>query len=142
MFLSHEHVEHRALSNLTFSLAVALAQVGCVAAAAAGAGAATAVYFTSRGAESTLGQPIDQVASRSKSVLSENGIPVEKEKSEKGGDHVEYEGKANDRDITVTLDRQGPELTKVEVSAQKNLVEWDKDFAKKLVGEIAMQEKK
>ncbi len=129
------------LHGLAFALLGAAAQVGCVA-AAAGAGAATAVYFTSRGAETTLGQPIDQAAAKAKRVLADNEIPIDKEKSEKGGDHIVYEGKAKDRDITVELDREGPQLTKVAVSVQKNLVEWDKDFAKKLIGEIATPEEK
>ena len=128
------------LYGLAAVLAGSVAQVGCVA-AAAGAGAATAVYFTSRGAESTLGQPIDELAAKSKRVMADNEIPIEKEKSEKGGDHIQLEGKANGRDVTIELDREGPQLTKVSVSAQKNLVEWDKDFAKKLVGEIGTPDK-
>lgn len=128
------------LYGLAAVLAGSVAQVGCVA-AAAGAGAATAVYFTSRGAESTLGQPIDELAAKSKRVMADNEIPIENQKSEKGGDHIQLEGKANGRDVTIELDREGPQLTKVSVSAQKNLVEWDKDFAKKLVGEIGTPDK-
>ena len=38
--------------------------------------------------------------------------------------------------MTVRLESQSTKTTKVEASARKNLVEWDKDFAKDLVSRI------
>ncbi len=121
--------------HLLVFLAAITAGYGCVA-AAVGAGAASAVYFTSRGTESTLGRPIDDVAAKTKDVLAQNGIAIDTQSTKNGGDHREYDGKKSGLDVTVSLSSEGPKLTKVEVSAKKNLVEWDKDFAKQIVDQI------
>ncbi len=97
----------------------------------------TPVGFTSTGTESMLGRPIDDVSTAAVTILHQNGIVISDENSEKGGDHREYKGTANGRDVTVTLEREGPQATKVEVTARKNLVEWDKDFARMINEEIA-----
>jgi hypothetical protein len=37
------------------------------------------------------------------------------------------------------MERQSPTTTKVEVSARKNLAEWDKDYAQQLLSKIVQK---
>ena len=106
----------------------------CVAAAAAGAGGA--LYVTSRGAESLVqGQPSD-VASRVATAFGDLQIQQTGNSTENGGDNLEYKGTKGDLEITVSLERKSPTTTNVEVTARKNLAEWDKDFAKQVLQRI------
>jgi hypothetical protein len=118
------------------ALAGAAAAQACAAAAVAGAGAAGAVYFTTRGVESTVNGSVENVASRAQIAMSQMDIPVTGSKVEKSGAHREFSGTKGELDITVTLDRNDDRTTKVEVTARRNLVEWDKDYAKKLLDSI------
>ncbi|MGE5092793.1 MAG: hypothetical protein ACM3OH_11565 [Bacillota bacterium] len=118
-------------------LAVAALAAGapaCVAAAAAGAGGA--LYVTSRGAESLVqGQP-SEVAPRVTAAFSEFQIQQTGNSTENGGDKQEFKGTKGDLEVTVTLERKSPTTTNVEVTARKNLAEWDKDFAKQVLQKI------
>jgi hypothetical protein len=93
---------------------------GCVAAAAAGAGAGTGIYLTSRGASSTVNGSVDDVAARTRSVLDGEGITITETKNQAEGDQRTFKGTT----------------TKAEVSARKNLAEWDKDYAKTVLNKI------
>jgi uncharacterized protein DUF3568 len=117
------------------ALLLALASSSCVA-AAAGAGAAGAIYLTSRGAESVVEGSVDDVAGRAKAVMGEMQIVADAESTKEGGDKREFKGKKGDLDVTVKLERQSPTTTKVEVTAQKNLAEWDKDYAQQILERI------
>jgi hypothetical protein len=113
------------------ALALVLPMTGCLAAAAAGAGAG--VYLTSRGAESIVEGSPDQIASRARAVMSEEGIVPEASSTEEAGDKRELKGKKGDLDVSFEIERQSDKTTRVEVSARKNLAEWDKDYAQKLL---------
>ena len=114
--------------------ALAAAAPACVAAAAAGAGGA--LYVTSRGAESLVqGQP-SQVAPRVAAAFSEFQIQQTRNSTENGGDKQEFKGTKGDLEVTVSLERKSPTTTNVEVTARKNLAEWDKDFAKQVLQRI------
>ena len=121
----------RYVTALTLLLAP-LATSGCLA-AAAGLGA---VYATSQGSGAKVGKPIDAVAARARDVMAANEIKIEGQSSEKNGDHLEYKGKGKDRNVKITIDREAPEVTKFEVTAQKNAIEYDQDFAKRLADQI------
>ena len=110
---------------------------GCVAAAAAGA--AGAIYATSRGVESIVDGSIDNVAARTQAVMREMGITMEGSKIDEGGAKREFKGKQGDLDVTVQLQQQDSATTKVEVSARKNLAEWDKDYARQVLQRIVKQ---
>lgn len=116
-------------------LLFALSSSACVA-AAAGAGAAGAVYLTSRGAESVVEGSVEDVAGRAKAVMGEMQIVSDAESTKDGGDKRELKGKKGDLDVTIKLERQGDTTTKVEVTAQKNLAEWDKDYAQQVLRRI------
>jgi hypothetical protein len=117
-------------------VAAVLPAAGCAAAVVGGAGAASGIYLTSRGAESVVEGPVDQVAARAKSVMNEMDIVQDEQSSKDQGAKREFKGKKGDLDVTVRLESQSTKTTKVEASARKNLVEWDKDFAKDLVSRI------
>ena len=116
------------------ALALILPMTGCLAAAAAGAGAG--VYLTSRGAESIVEASPDQIAARARAVMSEEGIVPDASSTEHGGDRRELKGKKGDLDVTFDIERKSDKTTRVEVAARKNLAEWDKDYAQKLLQRI------
>ena len=118
-------------AKLLVALALALPVTSCLAAAAAGAGAG--IYLTTRGAESLVEGSIDQLASRSRAVMSEEGIVPDASSTENGGAKRELKGKKGDLDVTFELEEKSDKTTRVEVSARKNLAEWDKEYAQKLL---------
>ncbi len=119
------------------SWGLALASTGCVAAAAAGA--AGAVYATSRGVESVVKGSPDAIATRARTVFQEMGIAEDAASTEESGAKRELKGKKGDLDVTVQMEQQDSATTKVEVYARKNLAEWDKDYARDVLGRIVKQ---
>ena len=119
------------------ALAVALPATGCLAAAAAGAGAG--IYLTSRGAESLIDGPIDQVATRARTVMNEEGIVPDASSTENGGQNREFKGKKGDLDVTIQMEQKSDKTTRVEVTARKNLAEWDKDYAQQVLQRIVLK---
>jgi hypothetical protein len=128
---------NKSMPRPTWALALALMlpATGCVAAAAA-AGAGAGIYLTSRGAESLVESPVDQVAARAQAVMSEEGIVADASNSESGGDKREFKGKKGDLDVTIQLERKSGSTTRVEVTARENLAEWDKEYAQQLLSRI------
>ena len=119
------------------ALAVALPATGCLAAAAAGAGAG--IYLTSRGAESLIDGPIDRVATRARTVMNEEGIVPDASSTENGGQNREFKGKKGDLDVTIQMEQKSDKTTRVEVTARKNLAEWDKDYAQQVLQRIVQK---
>jgi hypothetical protein len=113
------------------ALALILPMTGCLAAAAAGAGAG--VYLTSRGAESLVEGSVAQLAIRARALMSEEGIVPDASSTEDGGTKRELKGKKGDLDVTFELEEKSDKTTRVEVSARKNLAEWDKEYAQQLL---------
>ena len=116
------------------ALAVVLPMTGCLAAAAAGAGAG--IYLTSRGAESLVEGPIDQIATRARTIMNEEGIVPDASSTENGGNKRELKGKKGDLDVTIQMEEKTDKTTRVEVTARKNLAEWDKDYAQQVLQRI------
>ncbi len=131
---------NRSMARSQWALAVALVlpMMGCVAAAAA-AGAGAGIYLTTRGAESLVDTSIDQVARQAQVVMSEEGIVADASSTEKGGDKREFKGKKGDLDVTIELERKSPTTTRAEVTARKNLAEWDKEYAQQLLSRIVQK---
>jgi hypothetical protein len=116
------------------ALAVVLPTTGCLAAAAAGAGAG--IYLTSRGAESLVEGSIDQIATRARAVMNAEGIVPDASSTENGGENREFKGKKGDLDVTIQMEKKSDKTTRVEVTARKNLAEWDKDYAQQVLQRI------
>jgi hypothetical protein len=131
---------NRSMQRAQWALALALVlpMAGCVAAAAA-AGAGAGIYLTTRGAESLVDNSIDKVAGRAQAVMSEEGIVPDASSSEQGGDKREFKGKKGDLDVTIALERKSPTTTRLEVTARKNLAEWDKEYAQQLLSRIVQK---
>jgi hypothetical protein len=125
----------RPRSTWALALALMLPATGCVAAAAA-AGAGAGIYLTSRGAESLVESSVDQVATRARAIMSEEGIVPDASSSESSGNKREFKGKKGDLDVTIQLERESGSTTRVEVTARKNLAEWDKEYAQQLLTRI------
>ncbi|MBA3892760.1 MAG: hypothetical protein H0X69_03550 [Gemmatimonadales bacterium] len=47
--------------------------------------------------------------------------------------------KKGDLDVTIDVQRESPSTAKVEVTARKNLAEWDKDYAKEVLNRIVQE---
>jgi hypothetical protein len=108
----------------------------CVAAAAAGAGAGGALYVTSRGAESVVDADVESVDRAVRETFADMSISLEGTKTEEEGEEREISGRKDDLDVTVHYTRQTGSTTKVEVTARKNVAEWDKDYAKEVLRKI------
>ena len=117
------------------ALGLVLPATGCVAAAAA-AGAGAGIYLTTRGAESLVESSIDQVAARTRAVMSDEGIVPDASSTDEGGNKREIKGKKGDLDVTFELEEKSSRTTRVEVTARKNLAEWDKEYAQQLLSRI------
>ena len=132
-------IKSMAPAKWALALALVLPTAGCVAAAAA-AGAGAGIYLTSRGAESIVPSSVDQVATRAQQVMKEEGIVPDASSMEKGGDKRELKGKKGDLDVTIEIERKDPKSTRVEVTARKNLAEWDKDYARTVLERIVKKD--
>jgi hypothetical protein len=118
------------------ALLAPLVVCGCVA-AAAGAGAGAGIYYTSRGVESIVPASVDATFSAAESTFEHFEIEQTSMKVEDGGAKRELKGESESRGIDVTVKfEQQDEGTRIEVTARKNLVEWDKDFAREVVAKI------
>ncbi|MEO8088911.1 MAG: hypothetical protein ABI703_01290 [Gemmatimonadales bacterium] len=79
---------------------------------------------------------IDTAAERARAVMNEEGIVPDASSTENGGDKREFKGKKGDLDVTIQMERKSPTSTRVEVTARKNLAEWDKEYAQQLLSRI------
>ena len=109
---------------------------GCVV-AAVGAGAGGGIYLTSRGAESLVEGSIERVAARTEAVFRDMLITPTGNSTRNSGDKREFQGTKGELDVRVKLERKTPGTTTVEVTARRNLAEWDKDYAKQVLAKIA-----
>lgn len=116
------------------AMALILPMTGCLAAAAAGAGAG--IYLTSRGAESLVEGSVEELAGRARAVMNEEGIVPDASSTEDGGTKRELKGKKGDLDVTFELEEKSDKTTRVEVSARKNVAEWDKEYAQQLLQKL------
>ena len=128
-------IQSVAPAKWALAFALILPVTGCVAAAAA-AGAGAGIYLTSRGAESIVESSVDQVAARARAVMAEESIVPDEASMAKGGDKREFKGKKGDLDVTIEMERKDSKTTRVEVTARKNLAEWDKEYAQQLLSRI------
>jgi hypothetical protein len=122
------------IAQLVIVTAVAFTAPACLAAAAAGAG--SAVYITTRGAEAMVqGQPAD-LAPRIEAALGRHSVTVTDTSNEDGGDKRTWEGTAGELTVNVSAERESPTTSKVEVTARKNVADWDKGLAERILQDI------
>ena len=121
------------IAQFAVAAAAAFTAPACLAAAA---GAGSAVYLTTRGAEAMVqGQPAD-LAARIEAALGRHSVSVTDTGTEDGGDKRTWQGTAGELTVSVTAERESPTTSKVEVTARKNVADWDKDFAERILQDI------
>jgi hypothetical protein len=112
---------------------LAVLWAGCVAVAAAGAGAGGGYYFTSRGVGSEVEGSVDDVATRAQHVMKAEGVDIVETRSEDSGDKRAFRGQKGDLEVRIEITRHGDHASQAEISARKNLVQWDKEYARRLM---------
>lgn len=126
------------LRALAWRLALAASPLvagGCFL-AAAGAGAAGAVAYTNRGASSDVAGTVDQVFDRAVTAFQQAGISETGRSTEDNGDKRKLLGMKGEQEVTVDLSRSNATTTKVEVTARKSPVEYDRELAKDVLSRI------
>ena len=111
---------------------------GCVAAAAA-AGAGAGIYLTTRGAESLVQGSISDVEARARAVMNDMSITLVGSSTDEQAATRELRGKAGELDVTVEMEQRNPTTTRVEVTARRNVAEWDQGFARQVLSRIVQQ---
>ena len=121
--------------RLALSLVLAastLAAGGCFL-VAAGAGAAGAIAYTNRGATSVVAGTVDQVFDRSAAAFQQAGITETGRTTENSGRERKLIGTKGEYEVTAELHRSTDSTTKVEITARKSAVEYDKEMAKDIL---------
>jgi hypothetical protein len=128
-------MRHALGRRLGLALLVPLVLSGCFL-VAAGAGAGAAIAYTNRGASSTVHGSVDDVFTRSVAAFAQTGVTKTGESTEDSGAKRKLVGSKSDLEVTVEMSRATDSTTSVEVYAQKNAVQYDKDFAKDVLNRI------
>jgi hypothetical protein len=126
------------LRRIVMSLMVAaspLAMTGCFL-VAAGAGAAGAIAYTNRGATSVVSGSAEQVFNRAVAAFQQAGITETGRGTEDSGRQRTLTGTKGEYEVTAELNRSTDSTTKVEITARKNVVEYDKEMAKDILNRI------
>lgn len=127
--------QSRALLALTLAATV-LTSSGCFL-VAAGAGAGAAVAYNNRGATAQLPGGVNATFDKAVASFGRNGISETGRGTENSGTLRTLTGTKGDLEVTVEMRRKSDNVTAVEVVAKKNLVEYDRDFAKQVLEEMA-----
>jgi hypothetical protein len=122
--------------TLTALLAAALTSSGCFL-VAAGAGAGAAVAYTNRGASAQLPGTVNTNFDRAVAAFGANGITETGRGTENQGALRTLTGKTGDTEVTVELKRESDSITAVDVIARKNVLEYDRALAKKVLDAMA-----
>lgn len=124
--------------RLALSLILAaspLAAGGCFL-VAAGAGAAGAIAYTNRGATSVVAGTVDQVFNRAGAAFQQAGITETGRSTEESGTLRKLIGTKGEYEVTAEFNRSTDSTTKVEITARKSAVEYDKEMAKDILDRI------
>ena len=124
----------RIVSSLVLAASTLLA-AGCFL-VAAGAGAAGAIAYTNRGATSVVGGSVDQAFDRAVSAFQQAGIAETGRATEDNGQLRKLIGTKGEYEVTAELTRSTDSTTKVEITAKKSAVEYDKEMAKDILNRI------
>jgi len=68
--------------------------------------------------------------------MTDEGIVPDASSTENGGNKRELKGKKGDLDVTIEMEQKTDKTTRVEVSARKNVAEWDKEYAQQVLQRI------
>ena len=121
---------------LSLVLAASLLAAGGCFLVAAGAGAAGAIAYTNRGATSVVAGTVDQVFDRAATAFQQAGITETGRSTEDSGRQRKLLGTKGEYEVTAELNRASESTTKVEITARKSAVEYDKEMAKDILNRI------
>ena len=124
--------------RVAFGLLLAVSSVaanGCFL-IAAGAGAAGAIAYSNRGATSVVSGTVDQVFDRTGAAFQQAGITETGRSTEDSGRQRKLVGTRGEYEVTAELSRSSDSTTKVEITARKSAVEYDKELAKDILNRI------
>lgn len=116
--------------------AAALTGSGCFL-LAAGAGAGAAIAYDKRGANAQLAGTVNATFDKAVAAFGSNGVNETGRGTEKSGDVRTLSGKKGDLEVTVEMKRVSENVTAVEVTAKKNVVEYDREVAKQVLDAMA-----
>ena len=103
---------------------------------AAGAGAAGAIAYTNRGATSVVAGTVDQAFGRAAAAFQQASITETGRSTEESGRQRKLIGTKGEYEVTAELNRSTDSTTKVEITARKSAVEYDKELAKDILNRI------
>lgn len=103
---------------------------------AAGAGAAGAVAYTNRGATSNVPGTVDQVFARTSTAFQAAGVAETGRSTANNGEQRKLVGTKGEYEVTAEINRSNDTTAKVEVTAKKSAVEYDKELAKDVLNRI------
>ncbi|WP_396214738.1 hypothetical protein [Gemmatimonas sp.] len=112
--------------------AAAVTSSGCFL-VAAGAGAGAAVAYTNRGATATIEGTVPVVFDKAVRAFGTLQIAETGRATENSGDLQRLVGTFGEQEITVEVKRSSENVAAVEVTAKKNVVDYDKDLAKRVL---------
>jgi len=124
--------------RLVLSLVLAaspLAAGGCFL-VAAGAGAAGAIAYTNRGATSVVAGTVDHAFDRAAAAFQQAGITETGRSTGDSGRQRKLIGTKGEYEVTAELNRSTDSTTKVEITARRSAVEYDKEMAKDILNRI------
>ena len=103
---------------------------------AAGAGAAGAIAYTNRGATSNIAGTVDQVFDRTVTAFQATGVAETGRSTANNGEQRKLVGTKGEYEVTAEINRSNDTTAKVEVTAKKSAVEYDKELAKDVLNRI------
>jgi hypothetical protein len=103
---------------------------------AAGAGAAGAIAYTNRGATSNVPGTVDQVFDRTTTAFKAAGVAETGRSTANNGEQRRLVGTKGEYEVTAEINRSNDTTAKVEVTAKKSAVEYDKEMAKDVLNRI------
>jgi hypothetical protein len=122
----------RALLTLALIVTAGVTSGGCFL-LAAGAGAGAAVAYTNRGASGQVEGTVDAAFARAVAAFGTLDIKETGRSTENSGDTRRLIGTVGETEVTVELTRAGSTTTKADVVARRNVVEFDRELAKRVL---------
>jgi hypothetical protein len=114
--------------------AAAVTSSGCfLVAAGAGAGAGAAVAYTNRGATANIEGTVPAVFDKAVRAFGTLQVAETGRSTENSGDTQRLVGTLGEQEITVKVKRSSESVTALEVTAKKNVLDYDKDLAKRVL---------
>ena len=121
---------------LILPLAAALSSSGCFL-VAAGAGAGAAVVYNNRGATAQLPGTVNATFDKAVASFGANGVSKTGRGTERSGDVRTLNGTKGNLEVTVGVERVSESVTPVDVIAKRNVVDYDRTFAKQVLDAMA-----